>query len=1157
MSDTPPTPRRAARLLRRDDSPVQYAAFSATRTLLATTSQVMLLDAAFELVAAWEVPDGRGNDGVSGVAVTPDGRWAAIATGRCGVFRWDLSTLEVETLCPQGPLGFHHGVGGVLLGNHPFFMDGVAISDDGACVAALRRDVTEREAARKVQRDVDIPEYVEVVLYTGGEARQRRLGEGRGWSVAFRGDALVVDGRAFTLALDETAAPDAPVAEHAASGARVVEDGDRGPLVLHTTTGATVVSATWSPERLCRFSDDGGELAVVDADYRTVTFRAYDAATGALRIERKVTAETTAIVDPARWRVVTSGYDRAPIVVDLRTGLLVASIGRRLAAPVAVEYAMTPGSLRATACDATGIYVHDVAARAVRFMEGSGGRDLEPPVFSEDASTLYALSGVGELFQWRVADGRRTLRATVLTEEDLDGDLPSLLVSEDGSHVCVATNSLPVFDASGVEVGRYHLDDFEGDDPKDSVFVSVDGARLYRWSASRGGEVAVTDARRGDEATPARVLFHAPGVMMAAHDRHRLFVVADEGAVRAYDLRDGALRASFEGFVGKPTTLAISASGVAVAARNHDGDVCAWTLAAPTSPHRFDAMISLIGVIDDATSVVGRWADGVEFVVGERANLFAALEGGGFDVVDTPSAWFDPMGVRHLVEGVRVVEAPVDPSSRVEGFDLARELSLAAQDDCALPLGAATAALREALSRGAPVSLRGANLALADLRGVDLRGADLSGCVLDGTDLRGADLTGARLDGAQLRWTRLVGARLDGATLDGCTVDTCDVSLTGRTDDAWSIELPGAARMVAAALSRDGERVAVVVRDGDGDGARAALFLLDARRGTRRWWVELPAAGDVVFAPDASTVWVIGPSYVGVDAETGAVRARRDGADAPWGAIHECNVPAWPCAMSPDGRHLARVGEDRATLTLVDLGSMEAVCALPLAEPPAAHQGFPRHAWRDRTIVVYERGLHVIEWTGDLPTDPSGYTVRRVESPELVALRFTSDGALVAVDAARRFLRFDATLTGHEVVGSFTGIANLWHCALVDDGAQFFASEGALLRWFVDGAPGPEVIAPREDEYLRQATISEDGSRVAALRGEALTVIPVDRNRDARWVFHLRSDGRCVAEDPARRWRASDDTVGALRLRAAGELARPIADDAAWMARRLADDATA
>lgn len=91
----------------------------------------------------------------------------------------------------------------------------------------------------------------------------------------------------------------------------------------------------------------------------------------------------------------------------------------------------------------------------------------------------------------------------------------------------------------------------------------------------------------------------------------------------------------------------------------------------------------------------------------------------------------------------------------------------------------------------AGITLQGAFLAEADLRGAGLAGADLSGCYLRGADLRGADLRGARLTGAflnaadfrgadlreadlsraELRGANLVGADLREADLDGARLD--------------------------------------------------------------------------------------------------------------------------------------------------------------------------------------------------------------------------------------------------------------------------------------------------------------------------------------------------------------------------------------------------
>ncbi len=118
----------------------------------------------------------------------------------------------------------------------------------------------------------------------------------------------------------------------------------------------------------------------------------------------------------------------------------------------------------------------------------------------------------------------------------------------------------------------------------------------------------------------------------------------------------------------------------------------------------------------------------------------------------------------------------------------------------------------------APISLAGAWLVGADLRGLDLCGYDLRGADLSRADLRDAQLMRARLDEATLFETRLEGAELVGASMKGAKLerlvapkvgfgrcdlsgaslfeaDLCGATLTGadlRGVDARAVKLDGA-----------------------------------------------------------------------------------------------------------------------------------------------------------------------------------------------------------------------------------------------------------------------------------------------------------------------------------------------------------------------------
>lgn len=81
------------------------------------------------------------------------------------------------------------------------------------------------------------------------------------------------------------------------------------------------------------------------------------------------------------------------------------------------------------------------------------------------------------------------------------------------------------------------------------------------------------------------------------------------------------------------------------------------------------------------------------------------------------------------------------------------------------------------------LSVRGANLAGADLRSVDLRGADLFF----------VDFSGANLAGAQFEGARLGGARLDGAVLQAANLRSCVlVAATFEGADLTGADLTGA-----------------------------------------------------------------------------------------------------------------------------------------------------------------------------------------------------------------------------------------------------------------------------------------------------------------------------------------------------------------------------
>ncbi|MFH1467936.1 MAG: pentapeptide repeat-containing protein [Pseudomonadota bacterium] len=82
-------------------------------------------------------------------------------------------------------------------------------------------------------------------------------------------------------------------------------------------------------------------------------------------------------------------------------------------------------------------------------------------------------------------------------------------------------------------------------------------------------------------------------------------------------------------------------------------------------------------------------------------------------------------------------------------------------------------------ARPSPISLAGAWLVEADLRGLDLGGYDLRGADLSRADLRGAGLARACLDEATLFETRLENAELIGASLRGARLERCNAQKVG------------------------------------------------------------------------------------------------------------------------------------------------------------------------------------------------------------------------------------------------------------------------------------------------------------------------------------------------------------------------------------------
>jgi pentapeptide repeat protein len=90
-------------------------------------------------------------------------------------------------------------------------------------------------------------------------------------------------------------------------------------------------------------------------------------------------------------------------------------------------------------------------------------------------------------------------------------------------------------------------------------------------------------------------------------------------------------------------------------------------------------------------------------------------------------------------------------------------------------------------------TLRGADLATAelthaDLRGANLHGADLHEACLCGVNLTAANLSGAKMDGALLIGADLTHADLTGAALGGAVLSACD--LTGATLDRRFVGTP-------------------------------------------------------------------------------------------------------------------------------------------------------------------------------------------------------------------------------------------------------------------------------------------------------------------------------------------------------------------------------
>jgi len=91
------------------------------------------------------------------------------------------------------------------------------------------------------------------------------------------------------------------------------------------------------------------------------------------------------------------------------------------------------------------------------------------------------------------------------------------------------------------------------------------------------------------------------------------------------------------------------------------------------------------------------------------------------------------------------------------------------------------------MRKGKQADLRGADLWMADLRGVNLRGAILQGADLQGADLRKVNLQGADLHEADLRKADLRGADLRGANLWRVNLQGADL----QKADLWRANLWG------------------------------------------------------------------------------------------------------------------------------------------------------------------------------------------------------------------------------------------------------------------------------------------------------------------------------------------------------------------------------
>jgi uncharacterized protein (TIGR03067 family) len=528
-----------------------------------------------------------------GLAVSPDGKHVAVATGHRGsVTVWDLETgrnrpvlcghvLPVSSVAcsPDGRLlasasddrtvkVWDAASGGLLhtLRGHAAGVRDVAFSPDGKRLASAspgdRTIRVWRVATGAPLRTIPVQEgCVSLAASPDG----RRLAGAcldrtiRTWRVATGREERTLG----PLAGPTEAVAFSPDGKHLAAASRGV-DGTIKVWDVHT--GAEVLSWAGHDHYVCSlaFTPDGRWLASASQD---TTVKVWDGRTGreecTLRGHRGPVAAVA--FHPDGWRLVSSSHDETVKVWDAfrRPAPRVLNTG-----PWIRETAFSPdGQMLAVAVGDRGIEIRDAATGRVCRLLHTGKDRAHTVTFSPDGMHLASAAHDRAVIIWDARTGRRlrTLRGHA-------GDVFSVRYSPDGKRLASAgeDRTVKVWEASTGRLLR-SLDDYAG--RVMGVAFSSDGKRLA--TASIAGPVRIRDTVTG------RVLHSLGGgdnfcVAFSPDGKRLASGRAWDDVVQLWDATSGALRFALKGHTALIYSVCFSPNGHRLASASADKTVKLW-----------------------------------------------------------------------------------------------------------------------------------------------------------------------------------------------------------------------------------------------------------------------------------------------------------------------------------------------------------------------------------------------------------------------------------------------------------------------------------------------------------------------------------------------------------------------------------------------------